>query len=67
MATFSEANQARMALKMKLSNYSWYNWSVVEMSSDGYSILVNVKKMDNTVRKIISPVINNVSVKTELE
>ena len=65
MATFSEAHQARMQLKMKLSNYHWYNSSVEVMVPDGYSVLINVKKIDNTVRKVISPVIGNVEIRTE--
>lgn len=67
MATFFEANQARMSLKMKLSNYAWYNWSVVVSEPDGYSILINVKKIDNSVRKIVAPVIKGVSTKLEQE
>lgn len=65
MATFREATQARSAIKLKLSNYNWYNWSLVVSSSDGYSILVNVKKIDNFVRKTIPPVINGVELKIE--
>lgn len=67
MATFSEAHQVRMSVKMKLSNYFWYNWSAVVTEYDGYSILINVKKINNTVKKIIAPVINGVSIKLELE
>lgn len=67
MAIFSEANQVRMSLKMKLSNYSWYNWSIVTTEKDGYSVLVNVKKINNIVRKIISPVINGVGIRVEAE
>lgn len=67
MITFTEANQVRMALKMKLSQYAWYNWSmVVHNNVDGYSILLNVKKINNSIRKIISPIINGVSIKTQV-
>jgi hypothetical protein len=67
MATFSEANQARLSLKMKLSQYSWYSSSAVVTATDGYSITVSVKVLDNRVRKLIPPVIEGVSVKTEVE
>ncbi len=67
MATFKEANQVRIALKMKLSVYSWYSSSAVTSEADGYSVMVAVKKLDNHVRKLITPVVDGVSVKTELE
>ena len=65
MATFKEANQVRLALKMKLSRYSWYVSSVVISSQDGYSVLINVKEVNNTVRKIIPPLVDGVEIKTE--
>lgn len=67
MSTFYEANQVRISLKMKLSVYSWYSSSTIISENDGYSIIVNVKKLDNNVRKIITPVINGVSIKVALE
>lgn len=67
MATFKEANQVRVALKMKLSVYSWYSSSAIMSENDGYSIVVSVQNLDNKVRKIITPVIDGVSIKAELE
>ncbi len=67
MATFFEAKQARLSLKMKLSHYAWYNWSAIIAEQDGYSILINVKKIDNSVRKIVAPVIKGVGTKMEVE
>lgn len=67
MATFNEANQVRLALKMKLSVYSWYVSSITHTVSDGYGVIVNVSHIDNNVRKIIAPVIDGVSIKTEVE
>jgi hypothetical protein len=67
MSTFKEANQVRIALKMKLSNYSWYKSSRVITDSDGYSVVIGVQQVDNKVRKIISPVIDGVSIKVEAE
>jgi hypothetical protein len=65
-ATFKEANQVRLELKMKLSLYAWYSSSVVVSDSDGYAIVIVAKKIDNTVRKLVPPVINGVSIRTEL-
>jgi len=67
MATFAEANRVRMGLKMKFSNYAWYNWSAVSSNKDSYVVVINVKRIDNHVRKIISPIVDGVEVKTEIE
>lgn len=67
MVTFSTANRVRLSLKMKLSQHSWYKSSLVISDSEGYSIIINVKQLDNQIRKIISPVVEGVSVKTEVE
>lgn len=67
MTTFREANQIRAALKMKLSNYSWYNSSCVLFDKDDYYIVVHVRKLDNNVRKTIPPVSDGVSIRTELD
>ena len=67
MTTFKEANQVRAALKMKLSNYAWYSASGVFTVDADYLIVITVKKIDNQVRKLIPPVIDGVSIKTELE
>ena len=67
MVPFREATQARLILKMKFAVYSWYHSSRIIAGTDGYSIVVTVSRLDNQVRKIISPVFNGVSVKTELE
>lgn len=67
MVTFSEANQARLALKMKLSQHAWYSSSTVASDKGGYSIVVHVTTLNNTVRKAIPQVVSGVSIKTELE
>lgn len=67
MSTFSDANQVRLALKMKLSMYAWYSTSIVVTIDDGFGVVIGVKKMDNNIRKLIPPVINGVSVKAEVE
>jgi hypothetical protein len=67
MSTFTESNQVRLLLKMKLCNYSWYSSSMVSSTSDGWGVVITVRKLDNSVRKLISPVLNGVSVKTEVE
>lgn len=65
MATYKDAHQIRSSLKMKLSNYSWYNSSCVLFDKDDYYIVVHVKSIDNKVRKIIPPVIDGISIRTE--
>lgn len=67
MATFREANQARLQLKMKLSVYSWYGSSIVVPESDGYAVIVAVRKITHEVKKLISPVLGNVGVRIEVE
>jgi len=67
MSTFSEANQVRLVLKMKLVQYFWYSSSTVLSADDGFVVVVGVKQMDNTVRKLVPPVVDGVSVKVELE
>ncbi len=67
MSTFSEANQVRLALKMKYSQHAWYNSSHIASVDDGFVIVVNVQYLDNKVRKIISPVVDGISIKTEVE
>ena len=67
MSTFSEANQVRLALKMKLSQYGWYNSSHIVSDDDGFAIVVSITHLDNKIRKIISPVIDGISIKTEVD
>lgn len=67
MSTFKEANQVRVALKMKLSVYAWYKGSAVSSASDGWGVTIWTSKVDNTVRKAIPPVIDGVAIKTEIE
>jgi hypothetical protein len=66
MASFKEANQARLGLKMKLCVHEWYCSSRIMPDRDGYEVVVEVRRLDNQVRKVISPVIGNVSVRTEI-
>lgn len=67
MPTFSEANQVRLSLKMQLSQHWWYNSTSVVSVDDGFGVVVGVKHIDNAVRKIVPPIVGNVSVKTEIE
>ena len=66
MATHMEANQIRLSLKMKLSNYAWYSSCGVFQGDGDYYIVISVKKLDNQVRKLIPQVVNGIVVKTEL-
>jgi hypothetical protein len=67
VASYKEANQVSLALRMKLSNYCWYNFSRVYPTTDGYLVVVGTTKLDNQVRKLIPPLVNGVEVKTEVE
>lgn len=67
MSTFGDANQVRLMLKMKLSQYAWYSSSTVLSNDDGFCVVIGVKQLDNTVRKLIPPVIDGVSVRAEVE
>jgi|HubBroStandDraft_5_1064220.scaffolds.fasta_scaffold11763_5 hypothetical protein len=67
MSTFKEANQVRLKLKMKYSQYAWYSSSVVISTDDGFGIVMMAHQIDNKIRKLISPVVDGISVKTELE
>ena len=66
MAVFSDANQAKLALKMKLSNYYWYRSSAVITEGNDYCIVVYIDRLDNSIRKIIPMVINGTSVKVDV-
>lgn len=67
MVSFKEANQARLALKMKLINHSWYKNSGIITDGDDYIVVIIVTKLDNQVRKIIPPLVDGVQIKTEVE
>jgi hypothetical protein len=67
MSTFSDANQVRLQLKMKLSMYAWYSSSTVVSVDDGFGVVIGVRRIDNNIRKLVPPVVNSVSIKTELE
>ncbi len=66
MATFSEVNQAKLSLKMNLSNYCWYNSIAIMPDADDWCLLVNVDRMDNNIRKVIPIVHKGVSVKVDV-
>jgi hypothetical protein len=65
MSTFFEANQSRLELKMKLSNYAWYHTSAVIIDTDGYAVVITVDRIDNKVKKIVPQVLNGVTIKLE--
>ncbi len=67
MTTFKDANQARVKLKTKVSNYSWYATSGVFLDNDKYYVGVSVKRLDDTVRNAIPSHIDGVVIKTILE
>ncbi len=66
MTTFREAYQVRLALKMKYSQHAWYSSSVVFAVDDGFGVVIEVSQMNDKIRKLISPVVNGVSVRAEV-
>lgn len=67
MFTFTEANQARLALKMKLHKYGWYSSSFVLLTNGGYIIYVFVKQINNNVKKVVAPTFNGFEIRLEEE
>lgn len=66
MLTFMEANQARLALKMKLHQYAWYSGSMVQMVKSEYTIIIFVHFKNKNLKKIIPPTYNGFDVKVEV-
>lgn len=66
MTSFFEANQVRLAIKMKLSNYAWYNDCSVVTDESEYTVLVGVSRIDAKIRKIVPRQIKNVSIKLKV-
>lgn len=50
--TFCDINQARVSLKMLLSNYSWFN-GIVIVNKHGWMLEVNVNSSDPKVKALI--------------
>jgi hypothetical protein len=67
MTTFNEANQVRIALKMKLSQYSWYTGSVIAIGKEEYFVVINTKKFNSDIKKQVPPVFNGVTIKIEID
>jgi hypothetical protein len=65
MANFNDANQARLSLKMKFSQYAWYDGSAVTLANGEYIVVISVSILNNQVRKLIPPVFNGVYIRTE--
>jgi hypothetical protein len=66
MITFSEANQARLSLKMKLHFYPWFDSSVVlPDEEDGFAVTIFVSKIDGEVKKIVPNIHKDVIVKLQ--
>lgn len=66
MASFNEANQVKLALKMMLHFYSWFNNIAVISEDNGYGVMVTVSRMDDKIRKIIPQIRNGVPVKVNV-
>jgi hypothetical protein len=67
MITFFEANQLKAGLKMKYVNYSWFKAIDIKTCEDGYELVVLVSKIDNVIKKIVSPVTKGVNVRLMID
>lgn len=67
MTTFFEATQAKLILKMSLSNYSWYEGISVIFEKDKFLVLVSVSKINNMVKKIVPNKVDDVIVRLKKE
>ena len=67
VATFSQSNQARLILKMALSNYSWYNDCFVIFDNVGYYVLVGTSRLNDSIKKLIPQKVGNVIVKIKAD
>jgi len=67
MISFFEANQARLKLKMKLSNYAWYHDCGVVTYDGDYIVLAGIARLDYKIRKIIPKKIDNVLIHLKVD
>ncbi len=66
MSSFYSANQARLSLKMQLSQHAWYAGSSVEADGAEYCVVVYVAALNDEMRKTIPSVHMGVSIKTDV-
>jgi hypothetical protein len=66
MATFFEANQVRLALKMQLCRYAWFANTLVIPTKDDFLVVVQVHRIDDGVRKVVPVVKNGIEIKTDI-
>ena len=67
MATYKEAFRVRSSMKMAMSQHAWYCGSRVLCEQSDYHIIINVKAINNAVKKVVPPVVNGVSIRLELD
>lgn len=57
MTTFSEANQAKLSLKMQLHHYAFYDSAAVIIEHNGdFGVMILVRGLNDNIRKIIPTV-----------
>ena len=66
MATFFQANQVRLAIKMMLSKYAWFAGTLVVPTKEDFLVLVQVHKIDDGIRKVIPVVKDGIEIKTDI-
>lgn len=62
MNEFGLANQARLSIKMQLSQYWWFAGSAVIKDGDGWAVIVYSELVDDKVKKIVPTVHKDISV-----
>lgn len=65
MQSFHSVSRIRTSLKMKLSNYSWYQGSRIDISNSQFSIKISVKYINNQVKQVVPSKIDGVEIKLE--
>lgn len=63
---FFAANQARLSLKMKLIDFSWFKESFLSQSPEGYYIIVKVSDITHHVSKHVPTVWKSTYVRLEI-
>jgi hypothetical protein len=66
MATFFEARQICLALKMQLSKYAWFGGTMVLPAKEDFLVVVQVHRIDDGIRKVIPVVKDGIEIRTDL-
>ena len=65
MLSFHAVNKIRTSLKMKLSNYSWYQGSRIELENNKLIIKISSKYLNKYVRNSVPFKVDGVDIRLE--